>query len=72
MRDILIDEQVGAGIQIPPNACKILRRYGILHLFEKPAIQLEWHDMRRYQDGALLASRPVGEQFIKQMGEPWM
>ncbi|KAH0830981.1 3-hydroxybenzoate 6-hydroxylase 1 [Fonsecaea pedrosoi] len=63
---------VGAGIQVPPNAAKILRSYGLLPLFEKPAIQLEWHNMRRYRDAQLLASRPVGEHFIKQMGAPWM
>ncbi|OQU96439.1 FAD binding domain-containing protein [Cladophialophora immunda] len=63
---------IGAGIQVPPNAGKILQSYGLLPLFDKPAVQLEWHDMRRYRDGQLLASRPVGEQFIKQMGAPWM
>ncbi|KAJ9608062.1 hypothetical protein H2200_007050 [Cladophialophora chaetospira] len=63
---------IGAGIQIPPNAGKILESYGLLHLFAQPAVQLKWHDMRRYQDGRLLASRPVGDEFIKQMGAPWM
>ncbi|KIW96508.1 uncharacterized protein Z519_03577 [Cladophialophora bantiana CBS 173.52] len=63
---------IGAGIQIPPNAGKILQSYGLLPLFEKPAVWLEWHDMRRYQDGKLLASRPVGEEFIERIGAPWM
>ncbi|KIX01938.1 uncharacterized protein Z518_07877 [Rhinocladiella mackenziei CBS 650.93] len=62
---------VGAGIQIPPNAAHVLQSYGILPLFEKPATKLEWIDMRRYENGKLLASRSVGQDFIDRMGAPW-
>ena len=70
----MIDEvrKVGAGIKIPPNAGKVLQSYGLFHLLKESAIQLDCLDMRRYQDGKLLSSRPVGEEFTRRIGAPWM
>ena len=34
--------------------------------------ELESLDLRRYQDGKLLCSRPLGESCVKEYGAPWL
>jgi salicylate hydroxylase len=58
---------VGAGIQIPPNATKVLQHYGIEDaLNEGGAVKVEGRHLRRYSDGKLLASNDGS--FVKRMG----
>ncbi|KAJ9659533.1 hypothetical protein H2198_003109, partial [Neophaeococcomyces mojaviensis] len=45
---------VGAGIQIPPNATKVLQHYGLEDaLIEGGAVRVEARHLRRYSDGKL-------------------
>ncbi|KKK16287.1 hypothetical protein AOCH_001383 [Aspergillus ochraceoroseus] len=64
--------QIGAGIQIPPNAGRVLATYGVLPEIRKKAIQVESLGLRRYADGSLLTERPLGEEFRDAMGAPWL
>ncbi|CAK1367378.1 unnamed protein product [Cercospora beticola] len=62
---------VGAGIQIPPNSSKTLKRLGVLSQIEESATALESFDVRRYADGSLLVRKPLGETSIRLFGEQW-
>jgi salicylate hydroxylase len=53
-------EEVGAGIQIPPNASRILKHYGLLERVTRDAIAPETLIMRRARDGAELTRLPLG------------
>jgi salicylate hydroxylase len=53
-------EEVGAGIQIPPNACRVLERYGLLHRIRREAGAPEYLIMRRARDGSELIRVPLG------------
>ena len=65
-------EQVGAGIQVPPNATRVMDSFGLLEKMALKATTLEQLDVRRYADGALLASKPLGEHCLRSLGYPWM
>lgn len=60
------------GIQIPPNATRILSHYGLLSKIHEKATRLDSWDLRPYADGRILNSRPFNAQFEKEMGGPWM
>lgn len=51
--------QVGAGIQIPPNASRVLLGLGVLERVKKVANEVKAINVRRYADGKLLARRPA-------------
>lgn len=60
---------VGAGIQIPPNATKVLQHYGLEEaLNEGGAVRVDGRHLRRYSDGKLLASMPRNEAYVERMG----
>ncbi|KAF1813356.1 FAD/NAD(P)-binding domain-containing protein [Eremomyces bilateralis CBS 781.70] len=48
---------IGAGIQIPPNAARILASLDLLPKIRETAIEVQKLNFRRYEDGRLLASR---------------
>lgn len=64
--------QIGAGIQVPPNAARVSRYLGILEAMYEKGNVLESVDLRRFEDGRLLAARPCGEWTMKHYGSPWM
>jgi salicylate hydroxylase len=64
--------QVGGGIQIPPNGAKVLERLGLLSQLREAGTELESLHLRRYQDGKLLSSRPLGETTLQEYGAPWL
>lgn len=64
--------QIGAGIQIPPNAGRVLLEYGIFEDIRKRATQIDSFALRRYSDGTALAERPLGHKFITAVGVPWL
>ncbi|KAI1277651.1 putative salicylate hydroxylase [Xylaria sp. FL0933] len=63
--DVLILEkrreisEVGAGIQVPPNAARVLRRFGMLEETMKYATVFEKNSLRRWKDGEELSSVPL-------------
>ena len=64
--------QIGAGIQIPPNAGRVLLEYGIFEEIRKKATQIDSFALRRYADGTMLAERPFGQKTIDTIGAPWL
>ncbi|KAJ8133294.1 hypothetical protein O1611_g331 [Lasiodiplodia mahajangana] len=74
--DVLILEkrkeitEVGAGIQLAPNATRILRRFGVLEETMKYAMVLERNSLRRWEDDEELGSIPLGLGIENHFGAP--
>ncbi|KAI1421658.1 putative salicylate hydroxylase [Xylaria sp. FL1777] len=74
--DVLILErrqeitEVGAGIQIPPNASRILRRFGVFEETMKHATVLERNSLRRWKDDEELGSIPLVPEIQEHFGAP--
>lgn len=63
---------IGAGIQIPPNAARVMGGLGVLPALTVKATLLDSINLRRYENGARLCSRPGGESMLEDFGAPWM
>jgi salicylate hydroxylase len=78
VRDVAIHEQssalreIGAGIQVAPNAVRLLRRLGLGDALAEIAVRLEggW-EFRRWEDGRVLFSQPLGDTSERLFGEPY-
>ncbi|TGJ81208.1 hypothetical protein E0Z10_g7558 [Xylaria hypoxylon] len=62
--------EVGAGIQIAPNASRILRRFGVLEETMKYATVLEQNSLRRWKDNEELGSIPLVPDVEDHFGAP--
>ncbi|KAI1108927.1 putative salicylate hydroxylase [Nemania sp. NC0429] len=62
--------EVGAGIQLAPNASRILRRFGVLDEIMKHATILERNSSRRWQDDDELGSTVLVPDIEEQFGAP--
>ena len=62
--------EVGAGLVVPPNAARLLRRLGLMERFQRLAAPLEtgW-EFRRWQDGRVLFSQRLGAECERLYGE---
>ncbi|KAH7089413.1 hypothetical protein FB567DRAFT_590232 [Paraphoma chrysanthemicola] len=56
--------EVGAGLQVTPNATRLLGRWGLLRSLEKLASSPKEFTIHRYSDGALIGKR---DNFDKEM-----
>jgi salicylate hydroxylase len=63
--------EVGAGINIGPNASRILHRLGIADELERTGVRPVTFDQRRWQDGRFLLRSPLGEQVETAFGAPY-
>ena len=64
---------IGAGIHIPPNACRIVKHLGLVPaLKQAQAYSVEGFTLRRYEDGRVLAEKPMGERMEKEYGSEWL
>jgi salicylate hydroxylase len=78
LHDVAVFEQapelreIGAGIQVAPNAVRLLRRLGLADALAAVAVRLEggW-EFRRWQDGRVLFSQPMGVEAERRFGEPY-
>ncbi|KAI1634783.1 putative salicylate hydroxylase [Biscogniauxia mediterranea] len=61
--------EVGAGIQVAPNAARILRRFGVLEEVMEHACVLERNSLRRYDNDDELGSVPLSH-VEKEYGAP--
>jgi salicylate hydroxylase len=63
---------VGAGIQVSPNMVRPLRRLGLGAGLDESGVRLEtgW-EMRRWQDGRVLARQELGERCERLYGAPY-
>src|SRR3954469_7793987 len=66
-------EEIGAGIQIAPNAVRILRRVGVGDALDAVGVPLEiaW-EFRRWQDGSVLFAQRYGEEGQARYGAPYL
>jgi salicylate hydroxylase len=62
--------EVGAGLQLAPNATRILRDYGALELLRELAVAPEHVRIRRGRDGTDLARLPLRDA-EQRWGAPW-
>ena len=63
--------EVGAGIQISPNASRLLQRYGLGTELESVSVRPVAVEARRWQDGKILAREDLGESIAAAYGAPY-
>ena len=63
--------EVGAGIQISPNASQLLQRYGLGAELEFVAVRPVAVEARRWQDGKILSREDLGESVAATYGAPY-
>ncbi len=64
--------EVGAGIQLGPNCTRMLRRLGVLAAVERVAVRPTTYEFRRWDDGRLLSSTPLGDSIEQTYGAPYL
>lgn len=64
---------IGAGIHIPPNACRVFEQFGLLEkLKEAGGYQVEEFTLRRYANGQTLATKPLRKLVEQDFGAQWL
>jgi salicylate hydroxylase len=63
--------EVGAGINIGPNASRILNRLGIADALTKTGVRPITFDQRRWDDGRILLRAPLGDAVETTFGAPY-
>jgi salicylate hydroxylase len=63
--------EVGAGINIGPNASRILNRLGMAEELAKAGVRPVTFDQRRWDDGRMLLRAPLGDLVESTFGEPY-
>jgi salicylate hydroxylase len=64
-------EEVGAGIQLSPNATSVLERLGVLGDFAEAVVEPEAIEIRDARNGARLAAIPLGATARRRYGAPY-
>lgn len=65
-------EEVGAGLQLSPNATVILKRLGLLEEATSVAVRPVSVELRRADSLRTLASVPLGETALRRWGAPYL
>jgi len=63
--------EVGAGIQISPNASRLLHRLGLAAALDQTGVRSEAVHQRRWHDGRTLQRAPLGEAGEAAIGAPY-
>src|SRR4051812_30244477 len=65
--------EIGAGIQVAPNAVRLLQRLGLAEALAAVAVPFEvaW-EFRRWEDGRVLFSQAFGEEGERRFGAPYL
>lgn len=64
---------IGAGIHIPPNACRVVSSLGLLDkLKQAGGYQVKGFTLRRYQNGNVLVEKPMGMRMKTEYGAEWL
>jgi FAD binding domain len=62
--------EVGAGVVVAPNACRLLRRLGVLAAVQRQAVLLETgFEFRRWRDGTVLSAEDLAARCARLYGE---
>ena len=67
----IAQREVGAGIQISPNASRLLGRYGLGDAMARIAVRPSAIVFRRWQDGRVLGREELGDSIESQFGAPY-
>jgi salicylate hydroxylase len=67
----IAQREVGAGIQISPNASRLLGRYGLGDAMAHVAVRPSAIVFRRWQDGRVLGREELGDAIERQYGAPY-
>lgn len=59
---------VGAGIQMAPNASRLLDAWGVLDVLRPVAVRAEAAIRRRFSDGAILGESQMGQELERRFG----
>ena len=63
--------EIGAGIQISPNAARLLHRLGLAEAMARTGVKPLFRHQRRWDDGRTLARGPLGDRAEKRYGAPY-
>ncbi|MEM7098653.1 MAG: FAD-dependent monooxygenase [Pseudomonadota bacterium] len=63
--------EVGAGIQVPPNAMKVFEALGVAHMFDDFGFRPDSIEARMGKSGLHLFSIPLSETAVKRWGAPY-
>ncbi|MFI7702182.1 FAD-dependent monooxygenase [Nonomuraea sp. NPDC049480] len=63
--------EVGAGVQLAPNATRVLHRLGLGDRLRAVAVAPQAIEMRRWDDGTLLHRTPLGALCLDTFGAPY-
>src|SRR5438128_9742899 len=63
--------EVGAGIQISPNASRLLHRWGLRGALDRTGVRPVAVHQRRWDDGRTLQRAPLGPEVEAQFGAPY-
>lgn len=64
--------EIGAGIQLSPNATRVLARLDLLDRIAAVSVSPATGDLRRWEDGSVLVSQPLGDSLLEQFGFPYL
>jgi len=64
--------EVGAGIQIPPNSTRIIREYGLEEKFLDKIVWPANINFHRYSTGAIIGSTPLHPTMTETYGYPYV
>ena len=64
--------RVGAGIQMAPNAMKVLRRLGVEERLKQVAYRSEMRLSREWDTGKVTSELKLGEEVVKKFGAPFL
>jgi salicylate hydroxylase len=64
--------EVGAGIQIAPNAARLLDRWGVMDRLALRSVPAAHSNRRRWEDGRLLGSFELGDLAVERYGSPYL
>lgn len=63
--------EVGAGIQLSPNATRLLHRYGLADALRRLAVKPLGVEIRRWDDGRILGREDLGDAAEEAYGAPY-
>lgn len=62
--------EVGAGVQVTPNAARVLHGLGLADALGRVAVRAEAWQQRRWDDGRIVLRTPLGESVERRFGFP--
>lgn len=65
-------KKVGAGVQIPPNTTRLLRRWGVFNNLDEFAVQPSCINFRRWENGAVIGHTNLVPSFQESFGAPYV